>query len=279
MKSSDEATPEASAALSGRTLSHYQILERIGSGGMGIVYKAFDTRLKRPVALKVLPPDRVADPERKRRFMKEARAASALNHPNIVTIHDIDQAEGVDFIAMEYLAGTTLEQHIPDAGIGITDALEFGIQIADGLAAAHSAGIVHRDLKPSNLFWTSEKTIKLMDFGLARAYDESVGNVQTRSAGTPYYMAPEQIRGEAIDPRTDIYALGCVLYELLCNRPPFMSGELSYHHVHTAPENPRKFREEIPDALASIVLKCLAKSPDARYGSVADVEQALRSIA
>jgi serine/threonine protein kinase len=139
----------ASAALAGRTLSHYKVIEKLGEGGMGVVYKALDTRLNRPVALKVLPPDRVSDPERKRRFVKEARAASALNHPNIVTIHDIGQAEGVDFIAMEYVAGKTLDRRIGRKGLPIGETLKCAAQIADALAAAHSAGIVHRDLKPS----------------------------------------------------------------------------------------------------------------------------------
>src|SRR5215469_5639525 len=152
----------------GKTISHYRILEKLGGGGMGVVYKAEDTKLGRMVALKVLPPERMADPNRKRRFVQEARAASALNHPNIITIYDIDEADGVHFIAMEYVEGKTLDRLIARRGLRVNEALKYGVQMAAGLAKAHSAGIVHRDLKPTNVMVTDDGLVKVLDFGLAK---------------------------------------------------------------------------------------------------------------
>ena len=152
----------------GQTISHYKILEKLGEGGMGVVYKARDTHLDRFVAIKVLPPEKVADPERKKRFVQEAKAASALNHPNIITIHDIDQSEGIDFIAMEYVDGRTLDELIGRKGLKLSEALKVSVQMADALAAAHEAGIVHRDLKPGNVMVTGKGQVKVLDFGLAK---------------------------------------------------------------------------------------------------------------
>src|SRR5579859_6189565 len=163
-----EERPEPSASLSGRTISHYRVIEELGSGGMGVVYKARDTRLDRMVALKFLPRAKMSDPERKRRFVQEARAASALNHPNIITIFDIDQADGADFIAMEFVPGKALDRLIARKGLRLNEALQFAIQVADALAAAHAAGIVHRDLKPGNLMVTENGCAKVLDFGLAK---------------------------------------------------------------------------------------------------------------
>jgi len=192
----------------GRAISHYQILEKLGEGGMGVVYKARDTHLDRFVALKVLPPEKVADPERKRRFVQEAKAASALNHPSIITIYDIDQADGIDYIAMEYAAGKRLDRLIPRHGMPLTEALKCAVQIADALAAAHGAGIVHRDLKPGNVMVTDKGQVKVLDFGLAKLTEtgESGEDLETRTIrdeeaprtgegrimGTAAYMSPEQ---------------------------------------------------------------------------------------
>ena len=167
----------------GKTLNHYQITEKLGEGGMGVVYKARDTHLDRFVALKVLPPEKVSDPERKRRFIQEAKAASALNHPSIITIYDIDQAEGIDFIAMEYVAGKTLDQRIGHRGLRLNDALKCAVQIADALAKAHSAGIVHRDLKPTNIMVNEDGVVKVLDFGLAKL-TELVQGDETASTAT-----------------------------------------------------------------------------------------------
>ena len=229
----------ARVELMGRRLGRYEIRARIGAGGMGEVYLALDTKLKREVALKLLPAVWVADAERKRRFEKEAHAASALNHPNIVTTFDMDQTEGVDFIAMEYVPGRTLDRLIPKGGLAVKEVLRYGIEITGALTAAHAAGIVHRDLKPSNLMVTDGGRVKVLDFGIAKMrsepMDEAVadeiaalagfdsramlGARTLRTAagvvmGTVDYMSPEQVRGRGVDARTDLFSLGVVLYEM-----------------------------------------------------------------
>jgi serine/threonine protein kinase len=192
----------------GKTLSHYEIFEQLGEGGMGVVYKARDTRLNRFVAFKVLPHDKVADPERKRRFIQEAQAASALNHLNIITIHDIGQADGVDFIAMEYVAGKTLDRLIPKNGMRLAEVLKYAIQIANALTRAHAAGIIHRDIKPGNIMVTPEGGVKVLDFGLAKLTERSEEGDATATmhaaprseegtiVGTVAYMSPEQAEGK-----------------------------------------------------------------------------------
>ena len=214
----------------GQTLDHYRIESKIGEGGMGVVYGARDTHLDRPVAVKVLPPDRVADPARKQRFVQEARAASALNHPNIVTIHDIRSQDGVDFIVMEYVEGKTLDERIPARGMRPTEALKSAVQIADALAKAHGAGIIHRDLKPSNVMVTEEGRVKVLDFGLAKLLEPAdysdeaatltAGPLTEEGAvvGTAAYMSPEQAEGRKLDGRSDIFSFGSVLYEMVTGR-------------------------------------------------------------
>ena len=172
----------------GRTLSHYQIEEKLGQGGMGVVYRAIDTRLNRPVAIKVLPPEAVADPGRKKRFIQEARTASALNHPNIITIHEIDTVEGIDFIVMEYVPGKSLDRVIPRRGLPLGDALQYAVEITDALAAAHAAGIVHRDLKPGNVFLVRAdggEVAKVLDFGLAKSTEPKLKMSERASTGFP----------------------------------------------------------------------------------------------
>ena len=203
----------------GGSLLHYRIESPLGQGGMGVVYRALDTKLNRPVAIKVLPPDAVADPARKTRFMHEARAASALNHPNIITIHDIDAAEGVDFIVMEYVPGKSLDRVIPRRGLPLSEVLQYAIEIADALAAAHAAGIVHRDLKPANIMVTDNGQVKVLDFGLAKLVEPAQGDesAATKTAppqteegaivGTAAYMSPEQAEGKPVDARSDIFTL------------------------------------------------------------------------
>jgi len=196
----------------GRVLGRYRIESKLGEGGMGVVYKAHDTHLDRPVAIKVLPQDRVADPLRKERFALEARAASALNHPGIVTIYDISSDEGIDFIVMEYVSGKTLDAVIPAKGLSVTRALRYGAAIADALAKAHEAGIIHRDLKPSNIVVTDDDGIKVLDFGLAKLLEPSTDAAHARTqtavltdagtvVGTAAYMSPEQARGDKLDAR------------------------------------------------------------------------------
>lgn len=225
----------------GQALLHYRITEKIGEGGMGAVYKAIDTHLDRPVAIKVLPPDRVADPEHKQRFVQEAKAASALRHPNIVVIHDIASDRGRDFMVMEFVEGKSLDLLIGRKGLRLNEALGYAVQIADGLARAHAANIVHRDLKPTNVMVTDEGLVKILDFGLAKLMEEvpeeaaaaaggptlTIGRDEKPRTeegfvlGTAAYMSPEQAEGKKVDARSDIFSFGAVLYEMLTGRRAF----------------------------------------------------------
>src|SRR5271165_4489266 len=215
--------------LIGSSVTHYQILEQIGSGGMGIVYKAQDTRLNRLVALKFLPDDLVRDPQALRRFRREAQAAAALNHPNICTIYDVSEEAGKAFIAMEYLEGATLKRLIQDRALKIEQTLQLAIEIAEGLDAAHTQGIIHRDIKPANIFVTRRGTAKVLDFGLAKEVSQPVWSAKDdagptidyagepstgpgNAVGTIAYMSPEQVRGEKLDTRSDLFSFGVVLY-------------------------------------------------------------------
>ncbi len=265
----------------GQNIAQYEILEKLGEGGMGVVYKARDTRLDRFVALKVLPPDRVADPERKRRFVKEARAASALNHPNIITIHDIVSDDGVDVIVMEHIAGEGLDRVVGRGRLRLDQVLSYGIQIADALARAHAAGIVHRDLKPANVMVTADGLVKLLDFGLAKLVSPDSGAATTVTltapnvvAGTLPYMSPEQLRGEAVDARTDVWAVGALLYELATGHRPFeaaVAAALAADIQTRSPTSPRQLNREIPDRLEDTILKCLEKDPNRRYQSTTEL--------
>jgi formylglycine-generating enzyme required for sulfatase activity/dienelactone hydrolase len=272
----------------GRTIGHYEIVEKIGEGGMGAVYKARDIHLDRSVALKMLPGEWVADAERKRRFALEAKAASALNHPNIVTIYDIDVADGVDFIAMEYVAGHTLADMIPPDGMEPARAIQFGAQIADALATAHQSGIVHRDLKPSNIMVTAQGRLKVLDFGLAKLMEPVSGEgaatrtVQTREGtilGTVSYMAPEQAEGRPVDQRADIFSFGAVLYELLSGVQPFRrDSDLGTLAAIVRDEPPALDAARIPPAVRQVVKCALEKNPDARYQSGAELASVLASV-
>jgi len=220
----------------GTCFGHYRVLERVGAGGMGEVYRARDTHLDRSVAIKVLPAEAVADPERKRRFVQEARSASALNHPNIIHIYDIDSADGIDFIAMEYIVGKSLDQLIGCNGLQIGEALKYAVQIADALAAAHAAGIVHRDLKPANIMVTEKGLVKVLDFGLAKLIETVQGDTTASTQmmvpmteegtiiGTCSYMSPEQAEGKKVDTRSDIFSFGSVLYEMLTGSRAFQGS-------------------------------------------------------
>jgi serine/threonine protein kinase len=217
----------------GQTISRYKIVEKLGEGGMGVVYKARDTRLDRLVALKVLPRDFIGDSDRRARFEREARAASALNHPNIVTLYEIDSADGVLFFTMEYLLGSSLDRLLRERRLDVPEALKYAIQVADALAAAHGVGIIHRDIKPANIVVTPIGLAKVLDFGLAKlsdlpksALDESTitASVGTRAGvviGTIPYMSPEQAQGKPVDARSDIFSFGITLYEMFARRRPF----------------------------------------------------------
>jgi len=280
----------------GHSLGPYEILAPLASGGMGEVYRARDPRLGREVAIKVLPAERVADEGRKRRFVQEARAASALNHPNIVTIHEIESAEGVDFIVMEYVPGQTLDGLIPKHGMSLGEALRLAIPIADALACAHTHGIVHRDLKPANVIVTREGVVKVLDFGLAKLVaDETDDTGETLSeasgsgplthpgaiTGTAGYMSPEQATGGRADARSDIFSFGAVLYEMVTGRRAFVGKTVSETLaavVSEQPTAPREVAPRIPEALDRLILRCLRKKAERRFQHMTDVKVELQEI-
>jgi eukaryotic-like serine/threonine-protein kinase len=269
-------------------LSRYEIVEKLGEGGMGVVYKARDTRLHRLVAIKVLPRDR-AD-EQRARFLREARAASALNHPSIVTLHDIESEDGTDFLVMEYVEGRPLSEIIPGGGLPLRHALDYAAQVADALAAAHEAGIVHRDLKPANIMVTAEDRVKVLDFGLAKqtalagAARGAAGEPLTSEGlvlGTVSYMSPEQAMGQPLDHRSDIFSLGVTLYEMLAGVCPFRGDNLGafvYEVFNTEPAPLIGSFSEVPASLERIVARALQRRPEDRYRSMAALAQDLRAV-
>ena len=281
----------------GQSVEHYQILEKLGEGGMGVVYKALDTHLDRFVAIKVLPPERVADPERKRRFVQEAKAASALNHPNIVTVHDITEDRGIDFIVMEHVAGKTLGQLIPRKGLPLSQTLKYAVQIADALAKAHAKGIIHRDLKPTNIMVTDDGLVKVLDFGLAKLTEpvatDEFAPTRTMKAGegpkteegtilgTVAYMSPEQAEGKKVDSRSDIFSFGSLLYEMTTGRRAFQ-GETRLSTLSAIlrqdPKPLRELVEDVPRELERIVAICLRKDPGRRIQHIEDVRVELEAL-
>ena len=258
--------------------SRYEILGEIGRGGMGVVLKARDKRLDRVVALKRLPETLRDHPKAIQLFLREAQSAARLNHPNIVTVHDTDQEDGNFFITMELLEGNPISKILKQRGrISPKNAAQLGVQIAAGLEYAHSKGIVHRDIKSANLFFTLDKVVKIMDFGLAKMMEE-VRRGTTVIGGTPYYMAPEQAAGETVDARADIYALGVTLYEFVTGKVPFLDGDVTYQHRHTPVPDPRTRAEGIPDEMAQLILEMMAKNPDERVRTAAEVAERLARL-
>lgn len=286
-------------AVTGKMLGHYRIESKLGEGGMGVVFRAFDTHLDRPVAIKVLPAHLLLDAQGRKRFIREAKAASALNHPNIVTIYDINSAElegqTVDYIAMEYVPGRTLHSLIHRGGLELQTGLKYAVQIADALAAAHAAGIVHRDIKPANVMVTDLGVVKVLDFGLAKQIEsaeeaedatETLGQAADITArgivvGTAAYMSPEQARGLRLDARSDIFSFGAVLFEMATGRRAF-PGESRISSagavLHKDVEAPSKTNPRLPAELDRIIRRCLRKDPEYRFQHMVDVKVALREI-
>jgi serine/threonine protein kinase/cytochrome c-type biogenesis protein CcmH/NrfG len=287
--------------MNGQTISHYRIQEKLGGGGMGVVYRAEDTKLGRGVALKFLPEGMHADPAAVERFQREARAASALNHPNICTIYEVDEKDSRPFIAMELLEGETVKHRISSGVVRLDDVVEFGMQIADALDAAHTRGIVHRDIKPANLFITQRGQIKILDFGLAKLLSQrdrfdsvmastgagagaTAGDMLTSpgsTLGTIAYMSPEQARGEPLDARTDLFSFGVVLYEMTTGRMAFdgSTSALIFDAIlHKAAKSIQQINPELPNELERIISKALEKDREMRYQAAAELRTDLKRL-
>ena len=265
----------------GTTISHYHILEKIAEGGMGSVYKAEDTRLRRTVALKFISGKAVRDHQTRTRFVQEAQTAASVNHPNINTVYEIEEAEDQVFIAMEYIEGQTLKERVGSGALSLEECLDIGVQVASGLQAAHDKGLVHRDIKSSNVMITPQGQAKIMDFGLVKVLH---GTQITRTAvvmGTVAYMSPEQAGNEAVDQRSDIWSLGVLLYEMVAGILPFGEGDsmvILYSILNKPPKPIEGLETRVPAGLERIIRKCLEKKPEMRYQTAAQLRSDLKQL-
>ncbi|MBI1806389.1 MAG: protein kinase [Ignavibacteria bacterium] len=269
-----------------QTISHYMILEKLGEGGMGVVYKAHDTKLDRFVALKFLPAAVTASPADVARFEQEAKAISALNHPNIATIYDIDECQGQKFLVLEFIPGGTLKSKVKklqsEGGeLPVGEVIDYGVQIAEALAHAHRHQIIHRDVKTDNVMLTAEGKVKLTDFGLAKLRGATQLTRVGSTLGTAAYMSPEQVRGEDLDSRSDLFSFGIVLYELVTGRLPFRGeheAALAYSIVNENPLSSKSIRHDVPPSLEDVILRCLEKDREKRYQRAEEIISDLEKI-
>ena len=274
------STPPPDGLL-GQTVGPYEVVARVGGGGMGVVYRARDTKLGRTVALKFLPPQWSHDEDARQRFVREAQAASATNHPNICTIHDIETApDGQLFIVMAYYDGQTLKQRLMSGPLPVEEALDIATQIADGLAKAHAQGVVHRDVKPGNVMLT-EDGVRIVDFGLATFADALKLTVEHSALGTVAYMSPEQVRGQSADTRSDVWAVGVILYEMLTGHVPFQGSHaeaIAYAVRHETPAAIRSSCSEIGEDVEQLVFRAMHKDPSVRFANGRELGRALRMV-
>jgi len=273
--------PIGELAIGSTVAGRYQIADVLGRGGMGVVYKTEDTKLKRTVALKFLPQELTLSPEAKARFVREAQAAAVLDHPNICTVHEIDEAEGKTFISMAYVEGQSLKKRIEQGPLETDEALDIAIQVAEGLEEAHKKGVIHRDIKSANIMVTEKGQAKIMDFGLAKIAGRTLVTRERTTMGTVAYMSPEQARGEAVDHRTDIWSFGVVLYEMLSGQLPFKGereSSVMYSIEHKEPKPLKDIKPDIPAELEQVVGKALTKNPQGRYQRIGDLIDDLDSI-
>ncbi len=275
----------------GKTLAHYEIVQKIGAGGMGEVYRATDTKLHRDVAIKILPAELASDPARLKRFEREAKTVAGLNHPHIVTLFSVEEQEGVHFLTMELVEGQGLDEALASDGLPLSRVLDVGIGVADALCAAHKKGVVHRDIKPANVMITADDRVKVLDFGLAKpietkSFDDLATQAQPLTVegaivGTVPYMSPEQLRGQEVDHRTDLFSLGVLLYELTTGRRPFggaTNADVMSSILTERPAGVSQLKPDLPRQLGSIIGRCLEKAPEDRYASAADVRDELRTL-
>lgn len=279
-KSANHDVLHVHTSIIGKRLGHYQIIGELGAGGEGVAYVAEDDQLKRLVAIKVLRTTAFTSARARRRFRREAQCAAALNHPNVITIHDVAEDQGVLFIVMEYVPGKTLAEVLRAGRLPLSTCLDYSEQIVDAFSAAHSAGIIHRDITPFNILVSSRGLIKILDFGLAKSITDKTSHVTSAGTvvGTYGYMSPEHVRGGQADPRSDIFSFGILFYEMAVGYPPFRRDSAAETSVAILKEAPADPPPDLPWALLDVAYRCLEKDPEDRFQTMRDIAQALHAI-